>query len=219
MKIITIVSTILAVSALLFTACDTVTVEEQKSQVEWTEEGWNNWSAGDYESAEECFNNALEVDNSYPDAYNGLGWTYIRMQLFSTAIDNFNTVKMLVIIDPDNPEYDEDMVKFAYESYAGSAISFFMNDDFENSIAIANYLIEVTNNDFEFSRDTSITEFDIHLLLALNYVETVDMPNCVKEINAMRVNIGEQGNFNSDDWDEINQEIKRLMELDPSPSP
>ena len=206
MKKIEIMLAVLTVSFLFIVACGSINIEKPKNQVQWTADGWTHWKNGEYEEAEESFNNAIEVDSTYSDAYNGLGWTYLRMQMFTSSINNFNTVKML-----------ETGTQVAYEALAGAAVSFFETDDFANSIASAK---EVADNDpdykFEFSRDKSITSFDIHLLLAMDYFESIDMTNCVKEINEMRKIVSETPDFTSNNWDEINKEIKRLAEKDPS---
>jgi tetratricopeptide (TPR) repeat protein len=210
MKKITIILAILTLSFLFIVACSKIVIPEQPSQVEWTKDGWDHWKLGEYEDAEVSFNNALDIDSTYSDAYNGLGWTYIRMQKFTSSIDNFNTVKML-----------ESGTQVAYEAFTGAAISFFMTDDFTNSIASAKM---VTNMDpdnelypFVFYRDGSISLFDVWLLLALDYFNTVDMANCIDAINNMRTIVGETSDFTSDNWDDINKEIVRLEAKDPTP--
>ncbi|MGQ9705960.1 MAG: tetratricopeptide repeat protein [bacterium] len=206
MKKIAIALTILIASFLFIIACGKIDVPKEWSQEQWTEEGWRLWKLGEYEDAEDAFNSAIEKDDTYSDAYNGLGWTYLKMQMLSSSIDNFNTVKML-----------ESGTIVAYQALVGAAVSFFYTDDFENSISSAREVVDNDpNNEFVFSRDESITAFDIHLLLAMNYFETIDMANCIKEINVMRKIVGETEDFTSNNWDDINKEIKRLAEKDPS---
>ncbi|MFZ1947549.1 MAG: tetratricopeptide repeat protein [bacterium] len=54
-----------------------------------TEEGWVLYEDGEYEAAVVKFFSATELDANYRDAYNGLGWTYGKLDSLQKAVTNF----------------------------------------------------------------------------------------------------------------------------------
>jgi tetratricopeptide (TPR) repeat protein len=85
-----------------------------------TEEGWALYEDGEYGAAVVKFFGATELDASYRDAYNGLGWTYGKMDSLEKAVTNFEICisngdtrpdpragKAPVCRDLDPPEYEE----------------------------------------------------------------------------------------------------------------
>jgi len=56
-----------------------------------TAEGWNLFKSGEYESAADRFNSAVDVNAEYADAYNGLGWSYLNLDSLGWAVAAFDT--------------------------------------------------------------------------------------------------------------------------------
>jgi len=54
-----------------------------------TEDGWDLYEAGNYEGAVVKFFRATQLDANYADAYNGLGWSYGKMDSLQQAADGF----------------------------------------------------------------------------------------------------------------------------------
>jgi tetratricopeptide (TPR) repeat protein len=85
-----------------------------------TAEGWDLYEDGEYEAAIVKFFRATELDASYKDAYNGLGWAYGKIDSLEKAVTNFELClskgdtrpdpragKAPVCRDLDPPQYDE----------------------------------------------------------------------------------------------------------------
>ena len=53
-------------------------------------QGWQSFEGGDYAKAVELFKGALQNNNLYTDAYNGLGWSYGRMDSLDKAKVDFD---------------------------------------------------------------------------------------------------------------------------------
>ena len=54
-----------------------------------TAEAWALFEAGQYGDALAKFVEALDLDDTYGDAYNGRGWTYAKMDSLAEALDEF----------------------------------------------------------------------------------------------------------------------------------
>jgi len=223
-KILTITISLLVV---LWLACNTVEPPAQDSQLTLTEEGWRAFLLNDMDTAEESFNDAIVEDASYVDAYNGLGWVSLKNEEYGTAVTHFyraitidsTVVSVLVGLaytdfyytnpDQDDADYGKpyytDAAEYAEAAIVHAGAAWNWNDE----------CADPTN--FPNNRDGSLSLFDIHMLAAMCYFNLADMPNTLVHINAMRVLIGESGDFNATTWDEIVAELDRLAGLDPTP--
>jgi tetratricopeptide (TPR) repeat protein len=203
---------ILAISSLAFIGCTKFTPTTPYSQEELVAKGWYQWDLTNYDSAITLFEDAIDVENSYAPAYSGLGWTYLRQQYLDSASNEFETAKLL----------DGNLI-FAF---VGSSSTLFLNGNYQYSIddglyALAHwgsYTFPKAEKDDGTLYDvaTNVTDFDVHMILALDYYCLMNMNDTINQINDMRVIIGESGDFNSTSWAEIAAELNRLDGLDPS---
>ncbi len=60
--------------------------------------GWTAYMDGDYYEAKDHFITVAEYDAEIADAYNGLGWTYMRMRDFPSAASQFSFVVSLATL-------------------------------------------------------------------------------------------------------------------------
>jgi len=117
-----------------------------------TEDGWSVFESGDYVSARSFFLDAIDADDRYADAYNGLGWCYARLDNITKSISNFKTA-----INKDAGLLD---------SYAGLAI---VDNNYGNAVSRAATVINTAPN-YCFSHDTTVTIEDIYLCRAHAWV-------------------------------------------------
>jgi tetratricopeptide (TPR) repeat protein len=75
-----------------------------------TAEGWALFETGDFASAISKFEAAISTDTTYADAYNGLGWSHLRLDSLNRSISDFteSLSRGLPTVDP----------------YAGQAIAY-----------------------------------------------------------------------------------------------
>ncbi|MGD8718448.1 MAG: tetratricopeptide repeat protein [Candidatus Zixiibacteriota bacterium] len=180
------------------------------SQAEWTTEGWKAWEAGDYDGAITLFGNALKVDPYYAEAQCGLGWTYLRMQNISVAIE---TLESAVLVS----EQVGTELKVRQSIYMGVATAYQANDDYDVSAERALFMINnLQGQNFTFIGDSRVTGYDVYILLALNYYGMGNANRCVWAVNKMRGMIGESQNYEFTDWRAMTAEIERLIGRDPS---
>lgn len=125
------------------------------SEVSLTASGWTAWEAGDYDTAQTQFLEALNFDASYADAYNGLGWTGLRRGELSQAAERFASA-----IANNLATQDARVGSLAaYRDLPGSL-----------SQAAANGITALQNDpNYVFSHDLSIDADVVRLMLAQVY--------------------------------------------------
>jgi tetratricopeptide (TPR) repeat protein len=205
-----------AAAIILSVGCEEETGITVKSQAQWTEEGWSLWREADYHGAETAFGNALKVDPYYAEAHGGLGWTYIRMQDFEGAANVFEDA-VLVSEQPGNT------VEVKQVIYMGAVTAYEAIDEYGLSAQRGRFMINSLGGDkFEFKQAVAegakptITEYDLYILLALDYYGLGQAGDCVWAINKMRGKVGEPTNYKFKNWKETTAEIERLIKKDPS---
>lgn len=57
---------------------------------DYVEYGWELLAEGKYRDAIVQFEAGTDMDDSYADTWNGLGWAYARLGAADTSVDNFN---------------------------------------------------------------------------------------------------------------------------------
>src|SRR5208282_2843771 len=62
---------------------------ENKTASQLTADGWNAFAGSSYQAALTNFNNAINEDVNFVDAYNGAGWANAKLNSPQAAITNF----------------------------------------------------------------------------------------------------------------------------------
>jgi len=196
-------------AAILFSlGCDGEEPFNDPSQADWTAEGWTCWKRGDYDGAEAAFGNALKVDPYYSEAHGGLGWTFMRMQNVEEAIGTFEDA----ILTSEQADR-----KVRQLIYMGAAVAYEANDDFKTSAERGRYMVNnLDGQNFKFGPDTSVTGYDLYIILALDYYGMGQADNCVWAINQMRAMVSEPKTYKFTNWKNVTTEIERLIGKDPS---
>jgi tetratricopeptide (TPR) repeat protein len=126
-----------------------------------TAEGWALFEGGDYEEAIEKFARAIVLDDSYADAYNGLGWSYAALDSLSRSVDSFGhgiteSATGTVLTD----------------CYAGSSPVYRDLDSrpshFDSAAVYASNALSL-NRLYVFEHDESFDWHDLHLIMAQSY--------------------------------------------------
>jgi len=143
--------------------------DETASQL--TTEGWAAYAARNYALAVTKFADATNQDATFSDAYNGLGWSYAKQDKPQSAISSFTTG---LTRSPNNPEMN-----------AGLAFAYNAEKDYAQSIT-AGLAVLGANASWQFSRDTSISYTDIHLLLAEDYFSQPS-PDYTQSLSEVRI--------------------------------
>jgi len=130
-----------------------------------TADGWALFEQGKYEEAIDKFNEALELDETYADAYNGLGWSYAKLDQLSDALSAFADCIANGMNDAD--------------PYAGRAPVYRDYDQpnhFEIAISAATTAL-FQERRYVFSHDSSFDWHDLMIILAQSYFGISDYTN------------------------------------------
>ena len=241
--------------ALLVAGCTEVQAPIPSNPEQLCDEGWRALIAGDDTSAQYDFEQALEIDMAYTNAWNGLGWVALTRDDFESAFQSFSYAKQTIgnPLDQETTERQDLYFKFYMDAYYGSGLTFYLagnaDVDYYNR-AIEEFEIackadsEATNGgdnplddysadgdpnwNFDWNygnwyyRDSegnyALSTWHIHLYTAMAYMKNnTHMEKAAAHINLCRERIGETPDFSANDWQDVNNEVDRLLEMNPAP--
>jgi tetratricopeptide (TPR) repeat protein len=114
-------------------------------------QGWSAFEAGYYARARDRFEDALDLDAHWADAYNGLGWSLAKLDDLDGAVENFDAA-----LDEDESLRDP---------LAGKAIVCVDSDQSEEAVSAAVALL-AADAGYVFSHDPSVSAADIRMVKA-----------------------------------------------------
>ncbi|MCK4593971.1 hypothetical protein KAU45_05675 [bacterium] len=149
-------------------------------------------------------------------------------------------------LDQDTPEKQNLYFKFYMDAYFGSGLTFYMAGDFEAEYYDMAYgefeiackadseaddpdLGDYWDDDFDYEwnyvnwymkdgDDYYLTTWHVHLYAAMAYLKAdTGMDKAVAHINLCRERVDEDPDFTAGDWQDVNNEIDRLMDMNPDP--
>lgn len=162
-----------------------------------TNEGWALFEAGDYTGAIGKFNSAVSIDDTYADAYNGLGWSLAKLDSLARAITNFNDcISNGMSGDP----------------HAGRAPVYrdLEPPQFSSAVSSASSALSLDRR-YSFGHDTTFDWRDLHLIMAQSHfgLGQYDLANA--EVDSLGGNV--QNPASSTFVEDLADEIERLETL------
>lgn len=167
-----------------------------KTAASLTTEGWVLFEQDQYEEAVAKFEEALGLDVTYADAYNGLGWSNAKLDNLADALTAFSSAisNGMTTADP----------------YAGRAPVYRdHNNQYTNAINAALTALSKERR-YAFSHDDSFDWKDLMVILAQSYFGTNDYASANAYVDSLP-----DGHPQGDsiDVDELAAEIERLEGL------
>ena len=165
-----------------------------------TAAGWALFEQGEYEAAIVKFNQALGLNATYSDAYNGLGWSKAKLDSLGSSLGSFGQCLLL-----DGGLSD---------AYAGCAPVYRDYEaepaHFDSAIASASEALTLDAR-YAFSHDTSFDWYDLHLIMAQSHfgLGQYDLANA--EVDSLGGNV--QNPASSTFVEDLADEIERLETL------
>jgi len=160
-----------------------------------TAQGWDLYEDGDYEGAIGKFDAATDLDANYSDAYNGLGWSYAKLDSLSKALTNFSLCISRGDTRPD--------------PHAGKApvLRDLNPPQFQNAIDAAIAAL-TKDSDFEFEHYEDFDWRDLRLIKAQCYYGLNMWAEAVDEIEALGGSVSDPNSA-----EEIAEKIEDLGDL------
>lgn len=141
---------------------------------DFAEYGWTVVENGDYTDALTQFEDALLLDPTNSDAYNGLGWIFSKMNEPDSAI-NYFTLGL---------GYATPGSQIQLEIYTGRAFSYHAKSQFLTSIDDCNEVLG-TDSNFVFTRDITVTANSVATVLAAGYFGVGDYTNALLAVQVV----------------------------------
>jgi len=144
-----------------------------------TAAGWALFEQGEYEAAIDKFNEAIGLDDTYADAYNGLGWSNAKLDLLTESLNSFG----LCILNDNTLADPYAGCTPVYRDYEFPAMAFAEDTTahFDSALASAQEALS-RDADYEFSHDESFNFEDIHLIMAQSYFGKGEFDNALIEV-------------------------------------
>ncbi len=180
------------------------------SQYEWTQMGWEAWQDNELDDAVTNFGNALKIDNNYMPAYNGFGWTYMRLQDTAMSVDYFED-GILYGASTSNTDADKRAL------YVGLAYALEADDDFDRSIVAGEtYVAMDPNYTWKHPHHDGLTAYDAYIVLAIDYFAKGNSGKCVGQIHHMQNIIDETPPYAFTNWSALAAKLEDMIGKDPS---
>jgi tetratricopeptide (TPR) repeat protein len=202
---------VLAVFVAFLSGCESGDVVIYFPPPDYVAMGWEAWVAGDYDEAEEYFGIALKrYGDSYMLPYNGLGWTYMRLQDPDMAANYFQDG---ILYGASYSDTDADKRAL----YVGLAYTLLAAEDFSGSIIAGETYLEMDPNGYWVHKyDARLTAYDAYIVLAVDYFAEGDADRCVDMVHYMQRMIGETPEYEFTTWSDLAAKIEDMVEKDPS---
>ncbi len=168
---------------------------------DYAEYAWTVLESGNLDAAKTQFQNALEADPTYADGYNGLGWLFIDLEEPDSAVYWFT--QGLAFAPSGSTAYNEML--------AGRAFAYHNLSNYPNAITDGQQLYTLDQN-WIFSRDTSLNIADIQLLIAVCYYSQGDFVHALQWIKTLRPNFSADPNT-AQGQARMASEIEKLQQI------
>jgi tetratricopeptide (TPR) repeat protein len=171
-----------------------------------TAAGWALFEQGEYEAAITKFNQALGLDVTYADAYNGLGWSNAKLDSLTESLLSFGMCISYdnTMVDPYagcTPVYRD--YEFPTTTFAEDTTA-----NFDSALVFAQEALS-RDADYEFSHDETFNWEDIHLIMAQSYFGKGEFLSALAQVQLL----GYQGTLDpeSSTWpQELAEAIEQL---------
>lgn len=209
---------LVVVLGIAFFGCDEEVIEPPLSQADWTAEGWEVWKAGDFDNALRYFGNAVKIDDNYMPAYNGLGWTYMRLQDTESSVNYFEDG---VLYGAGYANTNDDKRGL----FVGLAYALEASDDFVGAISAGNTYLSMdpppettggAGGTWEHPHDTRLTAYDAYIILSICFFAQGNSGRCVDMVHYMQRKIDETPEYSFTNWSNLAAKIEDMANKDPS---
>lgn len=140
-----------------------VNISDPGSQaITFTLQGWNSFEAKRYPEAVTHFRQAVQTNDQFGDAYNGLGWTYARMDSLQLALHYFD----IALGQQAN----------FLDAYAGRSFVSLALGDYRGAILCVSAVEETGSKFYSFRHDVKISMDDLLLVKAQSYFMLSNYP-------------------------------------------
>jgi tetratricopeptide (TPR) repeat protein len=135
--------------------------------------GWSEFEKKNYETARVSFEEAIGIDSSYTDAYNGAGWSNAYLNNLNKSAQQFNRSILLDDLNMD--------------AKAGLAFVYHAQNQYQSSISLVNKVLSSQPN-WVFAHNSTLTNADLHLLLAESYFALANYSSSLKQVQILNSN-------------------------------
>jgi len=226
--------------AVVFTACNQATVPVPSSPEQYCNEGWTALMTLDVDTADDRFDDALEVSPTYANAYSGKGWVAITNGDFASAYVSLNEAKQNIgsPLDQPNAPYRNLYFRFYMDAWVGTGHAYYLQGEYGDAAADFEVAVKADTDadngdwgwDWNYNNwymkdgdNYNMTSWEIRLWTVLAHMQNDNAHDrCEELLNDCRVYNGNDTEFDAGDagdadfWPNINAEVSRLLAIEPT---
>jgi tetratricopeptide (TPR) repeat protein len=141
---------------------ETIGPAQQQTIYDIVRDGWYYYELSQYDLALSKFTHAANINNTFEDAFNGLGWTYLALQNITVSMSNFEKMTTLnsTLIDG---WIGKAFANFELGMYEES------NNSINTAISTDSTLFDLIIPDYIFSHNIIVNQKAVRTIMALNY--------------------------------------------------
>ena len=161
---------IVSLLALIMGGCRTPVEPETPDYVEY---GWELMADTSYRAAIVQFETGTELNPSYADGWNGLGWAYARLGAADTSNLRFTTA-----VTKSDTSSDTTAVDVVTEILAGRSFARLALGQFSDAVSDAKGALSFAS-DWVFRRDSTVTYRHLYLTAATGFYGQGEFDSCL----------------------------------------
>ncbi len=159
---------------------------------------WDQYEAGDYLESYTWFKEAVVVDSSYMDGYNGLGWSLGQLSELDSSIYYFTAgliYKQPVDVEANIQHEIWAGLAFAHQAAGNDSLAVIYGDSLIAEISDIGISDEAT---WTFSHDENLNELDVQLTVAVANYNLANYGTCLEHIQNLLIALGETTTLTAD---------------------
>ncbi|MBC8400660.1 MAG: hypothetical protein H8E14_04150 [Candidatus Marinimicrobia bacterium] len=190
----TIISTFV-VLVLLFSGCRKI---HEASNLELTEYAWDQYEHGNYPESYTSFKEAITIDSTYQDGYNGLGWALGKLVQVDSSVFYFSTGLPLTQPKDVAANVRHEIwagLTFAHQAAGQDSLAILFGDSLITDISD---VIVAETASWTFSHDEDLNHLDVRLSLATANFNRGAFGTCLSHIESIVLEVDTSSTFIAD---------------------
>ena len=152
-----------------------------------TQYGWVLYKSKDYLNSNSWFQDGIEKDSEWKDAYNGLGWSYAKLMVLDSSISNF-------ILGLDKAEDEWNIIDIQAELLAGLTFAYSAQGNDGKALQYGSAFLDSTVKPLApgwvFTHDSLLNYLDVRIVLASSYFAKGKFDSTILQVSVILDSLG-----------------------------
>ncbi len=195
MKYLQSILIVLAILILVIPGCRKI---HEASDLELTAFAWEQYELGNYSESYTWFKEAITIDSTYQDGFNGLGWAFGKLVQMDSSVLYFNSGLPLTQPKDVVANVRHELwagLTFAHQAVGQDSLAILYGDSLITDITD---IIATETATWTFSHDEELNHLDIRLSLATTNFNRSEFGTCLDHIESIVLEVDTSATFSAD---------------------